>query len=320
MQTFHTGLIVGWDEAFPRGYCRGAGWDAEVAPYFRDEDRASVVIRSKKQRTAQNALELIWASLHILQSGGIDLYDYPEVVGEGSDESDPWLIRSEYQPLRADKSSLQTSGIPLACAIAARASRRRRYAYAVHLLALSQSLVAVHFMDMDPSHWSPRSAVSPYGRDHVRLAYALISAYATIEQLGLDVRASTKRPSMVRGVWTPTVRADLEERLRGAGVDLSERAVWILRGTPRRTETKRPARVVAKQSWSAGPIRDVEVEVVDAIADVSWLRSKVSSHRIPQDARSLAVYDIHNAHYIARRLLLTTLGLWRYEDVVPVPG
>jgi hypothetical protein len=309
---FYTGLVVNRGEEFPSPRCSGAGWEAQIQPLVSDPSRLGIVLRCRTHRNAQNALELIWASLHILHSGGIDLYDYPEVVpAEETNDEDPWLIRNDFPTLRADQGFLQTSGIPRACAIAACASRRKQLSYSVHLLALSQSLVPVHSMDMDPLHWRYGPAVSPYGRDHVRFAYSLVSAYAAIEQLGLEVRATAKRPSFVSGAWNPAVRADLEHRLRSAGVDLNENAVWIRRGTPRRTEVKRPVRSMAAQPWSRGTIRDVEVAVIDAIADVSWLRSKISSHRVSEDVASLTVYDVHNAQYLARRLLLTSVGFWR---------
>jgi hypothetical protein len=314
---YHTGLIVSRDDCFPVPRCCGAGWEALIQPFYRDPERLGVVIRAGTQRNAQNAIELIWASLHICQLGGIDLYDYPEVVpAELTEDDDPWLTRNEFPTLRADRGFLQTSGIPWACAIAARASRRKDFSYAVHLLALSQSLVPVHAMDMEPMHWRDGPAVSPYGRDHVRFAYSLISAYAAIEQIGLEVRASATRPTFIDGAWNPAVRSDLEKRLQAAGVDLGENAVWIRRGTPRRTEVRRPVRSVARQPWSTGAIRDVEVALIDAIADLSWLRSKISSHRVSEDVGSLAIYDVHNAQYLARRLILTSLGFWRKQYTI----
>jgi hypothetical protein len=312
MKRFYTGLIV---NEVPAGRCRGAGWEAIVEPCDPDLYRQSLVLLSRTHRNAQRALELIWECLWINLGGAIDFNDYPEVAPEGGDDpTDAWLRRSHYSRMTAERWSFETSGILEACVIAARASRHRNTAYAAHLLAFSQSLAAIHHMDLDPSHWRHQPAVSPFGRDHVRLAYALIASYTAIEQLGLELRASAQRPSKIEGEWNPPVKSDLEARLRDANVDLSELALWTRRGTIRRVEMRRPPRRAATPEWSAGPIRDVEVEVVDAIADVSWLRSKVSAHRLSDDAASLTIYEVSNAQYLARRLLLSRLGLWRVGE------
>jgi hypothetical protein len=54
------------------------------------------------------------------------------------------------------------------------------------------------------------------------------------------------------------------------------------------------------------------VSIVDAIAHASWLRSRVSAHKLKYEfARVLSVYDVSNAQFFARRLLLESLRLWR---------
>ncbi|MGH9612079.1 MAG: hypothetical protein ACRD4P_03255, partial [Bryobacteraceae bacterium] len=63
--------------------------------------------------------------------------------------------------------------------------------------------------------------------------------------------------------------------------------------------------------WAQWDVRDALVELVDAIAHVSWLRSKISSHRMKHDLVQLvSVYDVANAQFLARRLLLESLGFW----------
>jgi hypothetical protein len=67
-----------------------------------------------------------------------------------------------------------------------------------------------------------------------------------------------------------------------------------------------------KAPWARWDVRDIQIDVVDAIAHVSWLRSKVSAHKSdPQSVRLLSVYDVSNAQRLARRLLLETLGFWK---------
>jgi hypothetical protein len=152
--------------------------------------------------------------------------------------------------------------------------------------------------------------VSPFPRDHARLAAAIVAAYQVLEELDLGIPASGKNPSRPNGEWNPTVRKDLERRLTAAKVDLGDLALWQRRGTPRRVEKRRPTKPVKRAEWAGHRIRDEEVEVVDAIADLSWLRSHASSHGLSR-AVSLTGYEVANAQYIARRVLLSRIGMWR---------
>jgi hypothetical protein len=54
------------------------------------------------------------------------------------------------------------------------------------------------------------------------------------------------------------------------------------------------------------------VHIADAIAHASWLRSKVSSHKLKEDLlRALSAYDVTNVQHLARNLILESLGYLR---------
>jgi hypothetical protein len=135
-----------------------------------------------------------------------------------------------------------------------------------------------------------------------------------LEELGLEIRASKDNPSKIHGKWNPEVKNDLEERLKDLRVDLSEKLVWIRRGSPKKIELARTPELKSKMSWSSGSVRDAEIDIIDAISYASWLRSKVSSHKINKLTSSLTPYDVENIQHLARRLLLESLGFWRYPD------
>lgn len=320
MHRWWTGLATTQDASFVGDRCCGAGWEAviddvpsEISPSFD----WGVFLLARHPATAQRALESIWVALHVTTSGPMMLYDTPEIFGvsPGAVNLTGDERRTGTIDMRADHWGLQTTNIPFACCIAACCSRNRDTAYALHLLGVSQSLAGVHFMDLNPSHWAHGRAVSKYERDHVRLAYAVVSAYAAIEQLGLEIRASNRRPSFIDGEWNPAVKENLEERLEAAGVNLNETALWTMRGSARRVDQQRPPRALQEAPWARGQIKDVEVDIVDAIADASWLRSKAASHKLGEVAESLTLYDVTNMHYLAHRLLLERIGLWRVYEL-----
>ena len=138
--------------------------------------------------------------------------------------------------------------------------------------------------------------------DHVFNASAITLGYSVLEELSLDIRASTKVPSRINGRWNPQVKKDLQERLAKAGINLSEPILWHLRDTPTRIERTRKPPVLQKTEWAGFKVRDVYLDIVEAIAYASWLRSKISAHRLSALAKSLTVCDVANVQHLARRV------------------
>jgi hypothetical protein len=327
-RTYFTGLVTSDQPGtYPPPPWAGAGWRAELQPerpgrgttiaHYRIGDREitvngmEVIVHASSRITAQRAVDSIWAALHLLQ-GNPPFVDAPVAVP--TDEQDAEGLADEELPsFKAYR--LNTPNISLAAYAGAKASRRRDLTYALALYHLSQSIHSNYWAQLDP-HQHRNISLSPFPGDHVRFAYAIVTAYAVLEQLGVEVRATQASPSRIGGAWNPVVKADLEKRLRGIGVDLSDSALLNLRGTVTRLEKTRPKKdVLRRASWSDGRVRDVEVEVVDAIAHLSWIRSKVAAHRMQRDlVPSLSVYDVGNAHYLARRVLSAALGLWRFYE------
>jgi hypothetical protein len=131
--------------------------------------------------------------------------------------------------------------------------------------------------------------------------------------LGFAVNASSDRPAKIGGKWNPLVKEDLEARLRKGHVKLTEAFHWTLRGARTLIEKKRVPEIVQKAEWARYPVRDGKMEIIDAINYVSFVRSKVSAHKADKRlVRVLSVYDVANAQFLSRRLLLEKMGYWRY--------
>jgi hypothetical protein len=141
--------------------------------------------------------------------------------------------------------------------------------------------------------------------DQARFAYAIVTAYAVLEQLGMHLYGEVFHNKR----WIPAARLKFEQRLKEKGVNVMEPLLWNLRGGKTTLELERPPTILRKATWSFGNIRDSEVDVVDAVADVRWLRSKVSAHKMSELAALLSAYDVANAQRLAWRFLLDRLGL-----------
>jgi hypothetical protein len=176
--------------------------------------------------------------------------------------------------------------------------------------AFSLKVYSVGLRDLEPFR-SAHLPVSPFPTDHVAFSHAIVAAYAAIENLGLEVRASATRPSRINNAWNPVVKADLEARLSAAGVSLAHPVLWTVRARPTAIHAARRPEIRERAAWSRGPyVRDQRTEVIDGIAYADWLRDRVAAHAAKKLTPSLSPYDVVNVQHVARRLLLSVLGAW----------
>jgi len=274
------------------------------------------IIQTNSIENAMKVLELTSASLTLLNA---ELYGANRSSILPSSLADRKLISQEFM-LEEEMIGNQIHAIPrvsLAFKMASKASFRKAYCYALFKYRLGCSLFQVHPMTFDPSHsWYEK--LSTFPADHARLAYAIILFYSVIEELGLEIRASEKNPSFINGKWNLKIKKDLETRLKKHGINTIKIISWNLRSTPTNIERelRKAGRLKPKKksSWAKGYVRDSEIELIDAILLISNLRSTVSAHKFDKLVNSISIYDVSNANFLARRLLLETLGFWHQQQ------
>jgi len=155
----------------------------------------------------------------------------------------------------------------------------------------------------------------------MKFAYAIITAYSVIEELGLDVRASKDNPSTLEnGEWNPLVLNDLVNRLTRSNIDITQNIQWMIRGEKTKIEQDKPIKTVSLTEWADSDNnsdslqisnKDSYIYIPDAINFISFLRSKISSHCVKDRIMDLSVFDVANAQFLAQRLLLEKVGLWK---------
>lgn len=309
---FWTGLItIEGNNPQPKSPFNGKVWQAVLGtPRMKSNVRQhtqEVILYSGSWISAQRALNLIHCC-HQLVHGDPEIFQIHPIAYNSQEPK--WMDRDEHTALL--QKSYQTDNFPVACAVAAKVSRRLQWIYAAIKYKFSMSLYSVHHIDIDPwsSHHLP---ISPYPIDHVIFSHAIISAYSVVEDLGLEIRASHNNPSRTGGNWNPDVKHNLEQRLTKAGINIKETIPWILRGSKRGIEARRPVPITTKASWASGIVRDSELEIIDAIAYSAWLRSCIASHGVKDLTKVLSPYDVFNVQNLARRLLLESLGFWHWQ-------
>ena len=311
---YYTGLIADTNDPFqPIPPYRGKGWYISLVKERCDPPKLrygnEVVIYANSWIPAQRALNLILSSIN-LYSGYSDLFNIGLIA---HNKGEPEFLESEYRKIVTEKYHSEQN-IPIACSIAAKVSQRIKRVYALAKYKYSRSVYTVNpHEELDPFR-SPHLLLSEFPSDHVMFSYAIISAYSAIEELGLEVRASDKKPSIINGNWNPEVKVNLEERLIKSGINHREPILWISRGPKRKIEKTKRIPVITKAPWAEGLIRDSEIAIIDAINYSSWLRSRVASHKSNDLTKRLSPFDVINVQNLVRRLLLESLGYWLYHQ------
>ncbi|MHB1313447.1 MAG: hypothetical protein ACYC3L_15625 [Gemmatimonadaceae bacterium] len=267
-----------------------------------------LVITAPSLERAQYVLDVVLACEALANNAASFYGEQLDLVPE---EAPANSAEAERHKQFLDRSQGVGGSLHFASVLAARLSQRRTLQYALFKLRLSYHLCSVHIMDLDPSHWRAGTGVSSSPPDHVALATALQLAYSAIEELGLEVRASKEKPSMVNGEWNQPVLKELQARLIKARINLEDTEIWYRRSTPTLVERRYPVARSRKTKWTHGSIRDVEVNIEEALQLASRLRSRIAAHRLPTIASSLTYYDVANVQLLARRLLIETAGCWR---------
>jgi hypothetical protein len=324
LRPFHTGLHTSDWHRYPTPPYRAKGWTVDFVEQRSEFPQGGeyagdrlypfkqVIISARNQTAAQRALDTILSARNLLEGSSFFrmLSGGPLVVSPVENDA-----RDTADGAASERPAFHSSpNLPLACLIAAKVSRRLRFVYALARLEISMEILSVPTIELDPMH-SLNIPKSVFPEDHIRMATAIVSANAAIEELGLTIRASNQNPSRINGAWNPTVRNELEQRLTQAGVDLSEPISWNQRGRRTRIEIRRAPEITQLARWAIkNVVRDGQMHMSDAIAYASFLRSSIAAHASGDKGylRVLSVYDAVNVQFLARRLLLESLGYWRY--------
>lgn len=314
-QPFRTGLITQENPhyRYPKPPFKGMSWHIcfeKIKRHageriIRNNKEKEVIIYASNQLSAQKILDLILYSLELYHGDPISPFGDIKLTAYNNEYLRSYL--KENTEFKLQRISLD--GIPVACLIAAKASRRESLVYAIAKYRFSVSLYSQFRADLEP--WSsPHLPVSKYPQDHIAFCHAIISAYSVLEELGLEIRASKDNPSKIDGQWNPKVKNNLENRLLKAGIDLSNTLLWTMRGPKRKLEKAKEILVFKKSPWSYGKVRDAEVDLIDAIEYARWLRSYVSSHTVKEITKVVSPYDVINTQHLARRCILEPFGIW----------
>ena len=297
----------------PKNY-KGNNWNIDWK-YNTEFNGLEFIIEAETTETAINILYNVFCSATVYDGTNYSLGEphFPHALGSLEKIEYKGLLNLQRKPVTAFISSV----IPNYFYLAAKASIDNELQNAIIKYQLSTEIYSQHAMDLhEVIEWKSTN----YNYIQMRFAYAIITAYGVIEELGLEIRASRDNPSILaNGEWNPKVLDNLIERLKKSHINVRDDIAWLIRGEETEFE-KSKLRISKKAEWSDSPeyenyffisINDGYVYIPDAINYISYLRSSIASHCVGERIMGLSVFDVGNAQFLARRLILERMKLWK---------
>lgn len=202
-----------------------------------------------------------------------------------------------------------------ACLVAKRAWENQNLIYCIEKYRFSLQLDSFSPHSASPRHGQVFSIADRGYSYHVTAGYAFLSAYSIIEELGLEIRSSSKKPRFLdNGEWNPVVKEDVIQRLSEIGISESDKITWLIRGNPSKLYNSIKPKLGINSKWSNGEeIHDQEMYIFDAIHYCSYIRNFFIAHKFDEVILHINPYDIHNVQMLTRRLILAKLELWKFD-------
>jgi hypothetical protein len=190
-----------------------------------------------------------------------------------------------------------------ACIIASRAFTDSHKENAVFKFQLAREICDVNPMELKPYYTEGYSSPFPY--DHLKYAYVIVITYSVLEELGLEIRTNGEYSTIKDGKeWNPVVLENLKCRLNKKNISPDNKIPWVVRGNIKRPFKKNIDKTSYCEWSDKKSVSDFDISVVDAILELSYMRSKMSSHGVGERASDLAICDVENAYCLVRIILL----------------
>ncbi len=276
---------------------------ADILRYQRNYTLAKeLLIVTKDIEIAENVLNLVY--------GGMVL-GYPSLL----DNPEPpfcYEVTGNQSPIEFYLKQSINERVLLGCLVALYSWKHEELIYSVEKFRFSISL----------DYFTPNSSHPRYGmmfssshsryRSHVTAGYALFTAYSIIEELGLEIRSSSKKPRFLKnGEWNPIVKEDILCRLKEIGVSEEDNIYWLQRGepTPLQMEIK-PNMGVESEYNIYADVRDIQLKIYEALHYASYIRNFFVAHKFSDITKYISPYDVHNIQSLTRFLLLNKFAVW----------
>lgn len=255
--------------------------------------------------------------LSVLQGGIILAFPETSIIHN-------FIFLTEYDKNRDTKLNNKTlfpylrkiNNVAFGCLIAEKVIKDNQLVYAIEKYKTSIELTSFNPHSADPRYGQIFDNYDIRREYHTKAAFAIISAFSVIEELGLEIRSSSKNPRFInteKGEWNPNVLENIQKRLEESNITNNQTFDWIYRGTPTLIEQGIKPYFGFDSEWIkyGDAIRDKTLTIPEAIHNASYLRNFIAAHKFDELVKYISPYDIFNVQMLARKLILYKLGLWQ---------
>lgn len=262
-----------------------------------------LLIIAKDSDIAENILNLIY--------GGMVLV-YPSLL-ENPEPPFCYEINKGLTPIEFYLKQSMNEQALFGCLVALYSWKQEELVYCVEKFRFSISL----------DYFTPHSSHPRYGmmfsnsptnyRRHVTAGYALFTAYSIIEELGLEIRSSAKKPRFLKdGQWNPIVKEDILCRLNKIGIKEEDSIFWLQRGEPTPFQREiQPSLGIESEYNTYKDVRDLKLKIHEALHYASYIRNYFIAHKFSDITKYISPYDVNNVQTLTRFLLLNKFGFWK---------
>lgn len=269
-----------------------------------------LLIEAETEEMADDVLSII--------HGGLQLA-YPEP----SLKSDLFYV-TEYKPEHEEfyrkppfrNRFRKLENLDFGCIITQSLYKDRQAIYAIEKYKTSLELASFRPHSIDPRYGQYFEHYDIKRQFHTKAAIAIISAFSVIEELGLEVRSSAKKPRFLdvkSGEWNPIVLDNINRRLSEANIEATETFDWVYRGDETRIEQEIKPFFGYDSEWTkyGTEVRDKTLTYPEAIHNSSYLRNYISAHKFNELTQYFSPYDVYNVQALARKVILLKYGFWK---------
>jgi hypothetical protein len=201
------------------------------------------------------------------------------------------------------------------CLVTNRVLGNNQLVYALEKYKTSLHLTSFNPLSANPKYKQVFNNYSFKREYHTKAAFAIITAFSVIEELGLEIRSSQKNPRFIdneKGEWNPDVLQNLTNRLEQNSLKADMTFDWIYRGNPTRIEQNIKPYFGYDSEWTkyGEDVRDKTLTLPEAIHNASYLRNYIAAHKFNELTQYISPYDVFNVQSLSRILIIRTLGLW----------
>jgi hypothetical protein len=186
--------------------------------------------------------------------------------------------------------------------------------YSIEKFAISLDLDSVSPHSVNPVYGKVFDNYDPSYHYHVIASYAVICAFSVLEEIGLEIRSSSKNPRFIKNdgeeIWNPVVYQETEKRLKEIGLSASYQFHWVERGEETEVQKHVKPKFGVRIYLNDPELRDTNMELIEAIHRCSYIRNFIASHKFKTQTQFISPYDVHNVQTVSRVLLINRLGLW----------